>query len=187
MRNGNRRTFETNPPPSAPYYACRAARGASMMRGGPHATSPTSRYRVDGILQMGTVNFSWMIGRSIANISFSEPATWFFSFGNSSGIRVECPWRLLAQGLIRVSSDDHEQQFGLPAPIDAAAAATSMLSGLVVLKVSVLEGTADFFIDFERNQRLEIIPISSGYESWQVSDPTGKTIFAQGGGRIVEF
>ncbi len=109
---------------------------------------------------------------------------WLFAFGDSFGISVECPWRLIHKGSIAVSSEDHGQQFGLPAPIDAVARAALLLVDAVVRRVEVREGAADLFIDFDGDRRLEIIPFSSGYESWQVSTPTGKVIVAQGGGQL---
>lgn len=109
---------------------------------------------------------------------------WFFALGDSFGISVECPWRLINKGGIAISGEDHRQQFGLPAPIDAAGRATLLLADTVVRRVEVHEGTADLFIDFDGDRRLEIIPFSSGYESWQVSAPTGKSIVAQGGGQL---
>lgn len=124
-----------------------------------------------------------MAGRHV-QISFSEPATWFVMFGDSLSMSVECPWRLIHDGCIAVSSDDHRQQFGLPAPTDAAERATALLSGLTVQRVDVREGTADLFIYFELDLRLEIIPFSSGYESWQVLTPSGKRVVAQGGGQL---
>lgn len=132
---------------------------------------------------MNPFDFSWMTGRYV-QITFSEPATWCVSFGESLGMNVDCPWRLIHDGTIEVSSDDHRQQFGLPAPIDAATCATSLLAGLTIERVEVREGTADVFIQFEGDWRLEIIPFSSGYESWNVSTPSGKRVVAQGGGQL---
>ena len=135
---------------------------------------------------MNPFDFSWMVGRNV-QVSFSEPATWFVAFGDSLCISVGCPWRLIHDGSIAVSSDDHRQQFGLPAPIDAAERATSLLAGLPVQRVQVREGTADLLIDFERDWRLEIIPFSSGYESWQISTPSGKNVVATGGGELSAY
>jgi hypothetical protein len=132
---------------------------------------------------MDPFDFTWMVGRR-AQVSFGEPATWFVGLGDSLSISVDCPWRLIHDGGIAVSSDDHRQQFGLPAPIDAAGRASSLLAGAVVRRVEVREGTADLFIDFDGDRRLEIIPFSSGYESWQVSTPSGKQVIAQGGGQL---
>ncbi len=128
-------------------------------------------------------DFSWMNGRKV-EFSFSEPATWFVTFGDSLTISVCCPWRLIRHGGIAVSSDDHLQKFGLPAPIDAAERATSLLADSTVERVELREGTADLFVYFQDDCRLEIIPLSSGYESWQVSTPSGKRVIAQGGGQL---
>ena len=124
-----------------------------------------------------------MVGRQL-EVLFLEPSLWIFSLGDSLGISVECPWRLIHEGCITVSSDDHGQQFGLTPPIDAAAAATSLLAGTVVRHVEVRRGTADLFIDLDGDRRLEIIPFSSGYESWQVTSPAGRRTVAQGGGQL---
>lgn len=132
---------------------------------------------------MDPFDFSWMIGRTIS-VAFQEPATWVFSFDGSVGFRVDCPWRLLHHGSIAVSSDDHRQQFGLPAPIDAAQSAVALLAGTAIQAVEVRKGTADLLIGFAHDLRLEILPFSSGYESWQVSAPGGKQIIACGGGEL---
>lgn len=131
---------------------------------------------------MNPFDFSWMVGRH-AQILFSEPA-WFVVFEDSLGITADCPWRLIHDGGIVVSSDDHKQRFGLPVPIDAAKLASSSLAGLEVQRVELREGTADLFISFQQDWKLEIIPFSSGYESWQVTIPSGKTVIAQGRGRL---
>ena len=132
---------------------------------------------------MNPADFSWIVGKPI-KVSFSEPSTWFFAFGESLGISVECPWRLLENGRIVISSDDHRQQFGLPAIVDSVERASSLLDYKAIQRVEVRQGTVDLFIDFDGGIRLEIIPISSGYESWQISTPTGKHIVAQGGGQL---
>lgn len=97
---------------------------------------------------------------------------------------MDCPWRLLRHGSIAVSGEDHRQQFGLPAPIDAAQSATSLLASTIVQSVEVRGGTADLLIGFTGELRLDILPFSSGYESWQVSAPGGKQIIACGGGEL---
>jgi hypothetical protein len=132
----------------------------------------------------GGVDLSWMIGRHIAKVSFQEPVSWTFYFGEKGYINAECPWRILNQGRTTRGSDDHGQQYGLPAPIDAAAEAATLLSNLVIDGAQLRVGTSDILIDFSGNLRLEILPISSGYEGWQMMNPFGTEFFAQGGGQI---
>ncbi|WP_425456473.1 DUF6188 family protein [Arenimonas terrae] len=125
-----------------------------------------------------------MVGRTIGHVRFNEPGQWAFSFEPGVGIGVECPWRLLQGGSVAISSEDHSQQYGLPAPLDVAEVATNLLSLHLVTHVDVREGTADLIIDFGDALRLEIIPMSSGYESWGVTTPSGFYVFAQGGGQL---
>ena len=132
-------------------------------------------------------DFSWMVGCSITSVRFNEPSQWVFAFEAPSDIGTESPWRVLKDGHVAVSSEDHLQQYGLPAPIDAALATTSMFESLVITFVEVREGTADLCIEFTDQVRLEIIPISSGYESWIVTTPTSFQVIAQGGGKLSGF
>lgn len=129
-------------------------------------------------------DFEWMIGRVITEVNLHEPEFWVFVFQGGGSISVECPWRILEEGHIAVSRDDHNQQFGLPSPIDAATLAREVISGMQVLDVKVNEGTADLTIKFAQQKELQIIPQSSGYESWQMQDPNGHQIVAQGGGQL---
>ena len=86
-----------------------------------------------------------------------------------------------------LTSDDHGKQFGLPEPVDAEARCRSLIVGVKIERVEVVEDTADFMIFFESGARLEILPISSGYESWQVAAPDGTATVAQGGGNLASW
>jgi Family of unknown function (DUF6188) len=132
---------------------------------------------------LNPLDLSWMTGCSVS-VSFAEPISWFFTLGDRCAISAECPWRLIHRGQIAVSSDDHKQQFGLPAPIDAASKATTLLAGAAITLVEVRQGTADLVLTFGNELRLEILPFSSGYESWQVSTPEGRSVIACGGGKL---
>ena len=125
-----------------------------------------------------------MVGRSIASVRLNEPCQWAFMFESGAGIGAECPWRLLRGGRVAISSEDHLQQYGLQAPLDAAIVATEMLSSRAVARVEVRYGTSDLFIEFTDEVLLEIVPFSSGYESWGVTSPSGFKVIAQGGGQL---
>lgn len=132
---------------------------------------------------MDPFKFDWLVGQTITHVSSSAPGVWLFTLTNGA-ISVECPWRLLENGIIDVSSDDHDQRFDLPAPVDAAESATSFLKGVPIHKIEVRQGTADIFIDFADRKRLEIVTFSSGYESWEIKDPFGNNIVAQANGQL---
>lgn len=129
-------------------------------------------------------DFSWMLGRCITGIHFDGSSQWRFSFEPELGIGIECPWRLLLDGRVAISNEDHLQRYGLQSPLDAVAAARSLLASHTVVKVDVRDGTADLLVAFTGGLRLEALAISSGYESWTVFGPSGSLVVAQGGGHL---
>lgn len=132
---------------------------------------------------MAPFDVSWMVGRGL-QVSHVEPAQWIFKLGESSRLSVECPWRLLRKGKIRVSSEDHNQKYGLPAPIDAAAEANKLLGDVRIITASVRHGTSDLIVNCEGELTLEVTPFSSGYEAWQLSTPEGRHLLAGGAGQL---
>ena len=133
------------------------------------------------------MDLDWLIGCSITEVSFHEPQLWFFCFGKKANIGAECLWRIVEHGRIVLSSKDHGQKFGLPANIDAAAKSAELLAGRTVKAFHLRDATFDLTIEFDGNCLLEIIPDSSGYECWQVNEPSGVRYIAQGGGSIFKF
>jgi hypothetical protein len=133
------------------------------------------------------VDLSWMIGLTIIEISYYEPNSWHFLIGPSASLGVECLWRLVENDRIVLTSGDHGHQFGLPKPIDAVCRSQRLIVGRKITSVNLQEATADIIIKLDDNCRLEIIADSSGYESWQLCDPSETEYFAQGGGQICEW
>jgi hypothetical protein len=99
-------------------------------------------------------------------------------------VRADCPWRVIRDGGIVLSSEDHGQQYGLPAPVDAEAECRRLIGGAVVAAAEVRDETRDFVIRFASGTRLELVPLSSGYESWQLGGPGGSLVVSQGGGQL---
>jgi hypothetical protein len=96
---------------------------------------------------------------------------------------VRCPWRILSTAGIALGNVDHEQHFGLPAPIDAQQEAQKLLADRVV-KATVREKTADLILEVERGSCLEVFNSSSGYEGWECSSKDGLLAVARGGGEF---
>ena len=130
------------------------------------------------------IDLSWINGRVITQVAYREPTYWSFMMGTSEGIAVECLWRIVRAGRVVRTGLDHGQQFGLPAPVDAARDAMEFLSGACVVHVRIREATGGIFLTFDDDVCLEIIPDSSGYESWHLYAPAGRCYVAQGGGQI---
>ena len=95
-------------------------------------------------------------------------------------------WRLLDSAHIEVTSEDHGQQFGLPAPLDCLARLRERIVGASVTSVHLRKGTLDLSIGFETGYTLEVIPTSAGYEAWQIGGRNMLAI-AVGGGRLHVF
>jgi uncharacterized protein DUF6188 len=113
------------------------------------------------------------------------PGHFTFQFGAVT-LAVDCLWRVIADGKITLTSRDHGQRFGLPAPVDAPAAALALLQGRQVVEVRLDESSADLVLGFEGGRRLEILPDSSGYEPWSLHAP-GVHLVALGGGGVANF
>ncbi len=130
------------------------------------------------------IDLSWMAGRIITEVSFHEPKLWSFVFGLDARIDVECLWRVMEDGKVILTAEDHNQQFGLPNLINAATKAFELIADRQIKAAHLRDSTADLEIEFSGNMRLDIIQNSSGYESWRMLDPLGASFFAQGGGQI---
>jgi hypothetical protein len=89
----------------------------------------------------------------------------------------------VVNGRINLGHEDHEQQFGLPAPLDGQQKALALLSSKIV-RVIIHESTADLTIDFENGTSLEVFNNSGGYEGWNCSHADGLQIIGMGGGGL---
>jgi hypothetical protein len=118
------------------------------------------------------IDLTWMVGRTVCFVSFHEPTLWSFNFGQKVCVGVECLWRIVTQGRVALTSQDHGHQFGLPAPIDAVARYTELFSKRRVSAVELRDDTVDLLIEFTDDLRLEVMPDSAGYESWQLHAPS---------------
>jgi hypothetical protein len=130
-------------------------------------------------------SLDWLCEDAIDSVEAS-PFRFTFRFRSGGTLKVSCPWRVVAQG-VQISSEDHDQQYGLPAPLDAALEATALLRGHRLASVVVAEHTADIRLTLDNGFELQIIPFSSGYEAWESFSPDGFHIVAQGGGQLTGF
>lgn len=130
------------------------------------------------------LDFRWMHGQRVAQVSETSGVYWRFVLSDCGSITVECLWRLISDRHIVVTSEDHGQQFGLPVPVDAVSSVTSLLADASIERVEIRDGTADLVIYFDRPFRLEAIPTSSSYESWQITARDGSSVVATGGGQL---
>jgi hypothetical protein len=125
--------------------------------------------------------FGWMTGRSVSNVHFNEPETWSFLLSGGGAITTDGgAWRLSSSSTWVTGSQDHAQRFGHSAPIDAAELSLTALQGTRIVGARVRGGPPDLEVRFGNGLLLEVLALSSGYECWQVRDPTGRCIVVHG-------
>jgi Family of unknown function (DUF6188) len=129
------------------------------------------------------VDASWFRGATLSKIELPQQYGWWFRFSTGASIMVECVWRILDRSIV-VTSEDHQQKFGLPAPFDALARASELLVGDTVRDFILRHDSLDLAFTFSRGHRLDIVPSSAGYEAWQIVSPYRQHIIAIGGGRL---
>jgi hypothetical protein len=134
------------------------------------------------------LSLEFLVGRRMTVIDASAaPNGWVFRFDGSGTLGVECLWRLVSDERIVVTSEDHQQRFGLPAPIDASARALQAIDAKPIRRARFDTTTGDLTIEFANGVRLEAIVTSGGYENWAFSKPDGTQLIALGGGRVAFF
>jgi Family of unknown function (DUF6188) len=134
--------------------------------------------------EMPLPDLKWMIGKAMSDIRLMQPASWSFGFVGGGSIRVDTFWRVVADGRVQATSDDHGQQFGLPQPIDSGHRAARTLSNATVRRASIINDTGDVVLDFENGARLEILTTSTGYEGWSLLSPNRDEAIGLGGGDV---
>jgi hypothetical protein len=131
------------------------------------------------------VGIEWLTGRVCTRVYEHYPRNFSFEFGPGV-LGVDCLWRLVAGGRVALTSQDHGQQFGRPAPVDAYAESASLLRGRRVTAARLREDTADLVLEFDGGVLLEVVTDSSGYEPWNFTAP-GTHLVATSGGGIAHF
>jgi|SRR3954469_8139547 hypothetical protein len=126
---------------------------------------------------------SAFIGRRCTSVTRFGAESWRLEFEGRTTLDIRCPWRIVIGGKIALGNGDHEQQFGLPKPLDGEQEAKRLLVAPVA-KVSLREQTADLILEFEGQISLEVFNSSSGVEGWECSTTDGLLAIAMGGGEL---
>ncbi|HEY2786464.1 MAG TPA: hypothetical protein VGJ05_15980 [Fimbriiglobus sp.] len=58
----------------------------------------------------------WLVGRTLFEVERLDSCVWRFRFGPDAEVGSECPWRIIRDGGIALSSVDHGQQYVLLMP-----------------------------------------------------------------------
>ena len=91
----------------------------------------------------------------------------------ADGSKLEAAyWRIAKDGKAVLSSFDHHQQYGLPAPLDAIQELQNQLHHKVVTEALLDKGTGDLLFQFTENIKLHVFNFT-GYEIWHIRFPDG--------------
>jgi hypothetical protein len=112
---------------------------------------------------------------------------WLFEFSAGASLAIPVPWRIVSEGRILFTDEDHGQLFGLQKPVDGEAIANETLRGQTILRASVDRETGDLALLFRKDLRLDAFNNSSGYEGWTAGcniDGDHRQVIALGGGDV---
>jgi hypothetical protein len=107
---------------------------------------------------------------------FKEPGAAVVELYFSDGSRMRADyWRIIRGGRAGTSSFDHEQKYGLPAPINAFEQIAEALDGKAVREAKWDVCTGDLTLSFEPDVELQVFNFT-GYEVWEIhfSNNTGE-------------
>jgi hypothetical protein len=97
------------------------------------------------------------------------PAELYFTDG--SRLRANY-WRTIRDDKVHASSFDHQQKYGLPAPIDIFTQIAEALDGRDVRDAKWDALTGDLILSFMPNVELQVFNLT-GYEDWEIHFPSG--------------
>jgi hypothetical protein len=134
----------------------------------------------------GAVPLGALVGRTCDGAGgFTVGGSATFRFGDAV-LQVECLWRIVQGGILRLTSQDHGHPYGRGTAVDAPAEADERLRGRKVTGIAGGSVEADVVLTLDDDLRLEIAPDSSGYESWHFTMP-GTHLVGVGDGRILRI
>jgi hypothetical protein len=112
-------------------------------------------------------------GATLLRIERLSNNYWVLHFGETVRLNIEAPWRLTSQDAILVARDDDGQKFGLPMAVDAERELRQKIEGHRVTAAVANPATSDLTLQFDNALTLEVLNLSSGYESWTLNDNDG--------------
>jgi hypothetical protein len=94
-------------------------------------TCYVGRYVLTGSIDPKPALNAAFTGLRCSSVTRFGAESWRFEFEGRTTLDVRCPWRIIARGRIALGNGDHEQQFGLPKPVDAKQEAERLLGSVV--------------------------------------------------------
>ena len=119
-------------------------------------------------------------GKTVLSFTIHEHGLCILGLSGDYALSAECLVRFIGADGSFFTVRDHGQQFGLPAPFDAAAAIEERMKGRVIDRASIREEISDLSL-YLGSDCLEVICDSSGYEAYNLRGPGDLIVVAHGG------
>lgn len=116
---------------------------------------------INGLVCVSATNFCPESGMASVQLLFT----------NGSKLRADY-WRVTKDGKASISSFDHRQKYGLPAPIDAMAELQGQLQDRTVTNAQLDGESGDLLFEFSDNIKFRVFNFT-GYEVWEIQFPDG--------------
>lgn len=121
-------------------------------------------------------SLSALIGTRVSILpgnGYPEPGQASVLFRFSTGAKLTAAyWRIIEGAKAGISSFDHEQKYGLPAPIDAVAVLRDCLADREVTRASLDHTTGDLLFAFSGEVSVQVFNFTA-YEIWDMSFSDG--------------
>jgi hypothetical protein len=127
-----------------------------------------------------------LIGNT-AQFSFLEPRTWKLEFSGGAEFSNFSLCRIVRAKKLLTCTTDHEQWFGLKEPYNAETEMNNLISNSIVTEASYGSSGNDVALSMSNGIIVEILSISTGYETWEYRSAEGVLYVATGSGEINEF
>ena len=92
-------------------------------------------------------------------------------FSEGSKLRADY-WRIAQDGKAKISSFDHQQQYGLPAPLDAIKELQQELQDKMDTQAYLDGESGDLLFQFSGRIKFQVLNLT-GYEVWELNFPDG--------------
>ena len=130
---------------------------------------------------MSNLPLQKIVGSRIESAKFDKPSeSWLIHFANGDSLNIECMWRLIEDGYICSTSEDHNQMFGGDKAFNGEAALNEMTEH-EILSAQCNDLAGDISIKLGKYFVLEVVAISAVHESWQYKQKGGNSFIAVSG------
>jgi hypothetical protein len=87
---------------------------------------------------------------------------------------------------VLITSEDHDQMFGLKEPVNAAKAIQETVTGKPIMQFALDERSGDLSLVFEDGGTMQFLTTSDGYEGWRTAHGD-QLVICLGGGELAIF